>query len=146
MVEMGAIPPAPKELAGMDLNVEFVSMLAEAQRAIGVNSVDRFVGSLGMVAQMKPEVKDKFDADAWADDYSDRLGVDPKLIVASDQVAIIRQARAKAQAAQQKIAAAQQVGDAARSFAQAGAQQQQAPPSGPGGGSDVTSLFSGYSQ
>ena len=145
MVEMGAIPPAPKELAGMDLNVEFVSMLAEAQRAIGVNSVDRFVGSLGTVAGMKPEVLDKFDSDAWADDYSDRLGVDPKLIVASDQVAIIRQARAKAQAAQQKIAAAQQVGDAARSFAQAGAQQQ-APPNGAGAGSDVTSLFSGYSQ
>jgi hypothetical protein len=31
----------------MPLNVEFVSMLAQAQKAIGTNSIDRFVGNLG---------------------------------------------------------------------------------------------------
>jgi hypothetical protein len=140
MVEMGAIPPAPKELAGMDLAVEFVSMLAEAQKAIGTNSVDRFVGSLGTVAQMKPEVLDKFDSDAWADVYSDSLGVDPNLIVASDQVAIIRQTRAAAQAAQQKIAAAEQASNAVKNFSQAGAAQ----PGGPQQGGNVMDMFSGY--
>lgn len=137
MVEMGAIPPAPQELAGMDLNVEFISMLAQAQRAIGTNSVDRFVGSLGTVAQMKPEVLDKFDPDAWADVYSDSLGVDPRLIVGSDKVAMIRQARANAQAAQQKIAMAQQASEATRNFAQAGAAQQGAP-------ENPIQMFSGY--
>jgi hypothetical protein len=138
MVQMGALPPAPQELAGMDLSVEFISMLAEAQRAIGVNSVDRFVGSLGTVAQMKPDVLDKFDADAWADDYSDRLGVDPKLIVASDQVVMIRQARAKAQAAQQQAAASQQVSQTAKNLAQA--------PTGANSNAlnDVMNQFSGY--
>lgn len=137
MVEMGAIPPAPQEMAGMDLQVEFISMLAQAQRAIGTNSVDRFVGSLGTVAQMKPEVLDKFDSDAWADAYSDMLGVDPELIVASDKVAMIRQARTNAQAAQQKIALAEQASAATRNFAQAGAATQGAPAS-------PISLFSGY--
>ena len=146
MAEMGALPPAPPELQGMDLNVEFISMLAQAQRAIGTNSVDRFVGSLGTVAQMKPEVLDKFDSDAWADVYSDSLGVDPKLIVGSDQVAMVRQARANAQAAQEKIAAAQQVGNAAQSIAKAGnAGQAAAPGPAPNGpGSDVMNMFSGY--
>jgi len=104
MVEAGLIPPAPEEMQGMELNVEFVSMLAQAQRAIGTNSVDRYVNSMGMVAQMKPEVLDKFDGDAWADGYADMLGVDPSLIVAGPQVAKIRQARAQAQqaAAQQE--------------------------------------------
>ena len=104
MVEAGLIPPAPEELQGMELNVEFVSMLAQAQRAIGTNSVDRYVNSMGMVAQMKPDVLDKFDSDAWADGYADMLGVDPSLIVAGPQVAKIRQARAQAQqaAAQQE--------------------------------------------
>lgn len=140
MVEMGAIPPAPPELAGMDLNVEFISMLAQAQRAIGTNSVDRFVGSLGTVAQMKPDVLDKFDSDAWADAYSDMLGVDPTLVLGNDQVAIIRQTRAQAQAAQQKLAAAEQVSGAAKNFAQASVAGQ----NGPGPGSDVMNMFSGY--
>lgn len=140
MIEMGALPPAPQELAGMDLAIEFISILAQAQRAIGTNSMDRFVGSLGTVAQLKPEVLDKFDSDSWADVYSDSLGVDPRLIVGNDQVAVVRQARAQAQAAQQKIAAAQQVGDAAQSVAKAGA----TPPNPNGPGSDVMNLFSGY--
>lgn len=138
MVEMGALPPAPPEMAGMDLNVEFISMLAQAQRAIGTNSVDRFVGSLGTVAQMKPDVLDKFDSDAWADAYSDMLGVDPKLIVASDQVAVIRQSRANAQAAQEKMAAMQQVSQTARNFGQASASAAQP------GAQDVMNQFSGY--
>ena len=104
MVEAGLVPPAPEELQGMELSVEFVSMLAQAQRAIGTNSVDRYVNSMGMVAQMKPDVLDKFDSDAWADGYADMLGIDPTLIVAGPQVAKIRQARAQAQqaAAQQE--------------------------------------------
>ena len=104
MIENNLIPPAPEELQGMELNVEFVSMLAQAQRAIGTNSVDRYVNSMGMVAQMKPDVLDKFDSDAWADGYADMLGIDPELIVPGSQVAKVRQARAQAQqqAAQQE--------------------------------------------
>jgi hypothetical protein len=137
MIEVGALPPAPQELAGMDLAVEFISMLAQAQRAIGTNSIDRFVGTLGTVAELKPEVLDKFDSDSWADVYSDSLGIDPKLIVASDKVAMIRQARANAQATQEKIAAAQQASVAAKNVAQAGQAAQ-------AGGGDVMGMFSGY--
>ena len=99
MVEAGLVPPAPEELQGMELNVEFVSMLAQAQRAIGTNSIDRYVNNMGMVAQMKPDVLDKFDSDAWADGYADMLGVDPKLVVGGERVARIRQERAQAQQA-----------------------------------------------
>ena len=92
----------------MELNVEFVSMLAQAQRAIGTNSIDRYVNNMGMVAQMKPDVLDKFDSDAWADGYADMLGIDPKLIIAGQQVAKIRQARAEAQQAMAQQEAQQQ--------------------------------------
>jgi len=99
MIEANLIPPAPEELQGMDLSVEFVSMLAQAQRAIGTNSIDRYVNNMGMVAQMKPDVLDKFDSDVWAEAYADMLGVDPKLVIGGEQVARIRQQRAEAQAA-----------------------------------------------
>ena len=99
MIENDLVPPAPEELQGKELSVEFVSMLAQAQRAIGTNSVDRYVNSMGLVAQMKPDVLDKFNSDEWADGYADMLGVDPKLIIGGERLARIRQEKAEAQQA-----------------------------------------------
>jgi hypothetical protein len=139
MVEAGVIPPPPPELQGMDISVEFVSILAQAQRAIATNGIDRFVGNLGQVAQFKPDVLDKFDSDAWADAYSDMLGVDPHLIVANDKVALLRESRAKAQQAQAAAQAMQQG---------AAVQQQMAnTPTSPDNKTaltDVMNMFSGY--
>ena len=118
IVEAGILPPPPKELEGVDLNVEFVSMLAQAQRAIGTGSVDRLLGTFGAVMQMKPDVLDKLDADQLIDKYADMLGVDPDLIVADDKVAIIRQQRAKQQQAMQQAAMMQPMADAAKTMSQ----------------------------
>ncbi len=137
MVQANILPPAPPEMQGMELNVEFVSMLAQAQRAIGTNSVDRFVGSLGAVAQMRPEVLDKFDADQWVDAYSDMLGVDPKLIVANDQVAVVRQARNQAMAAKEQSEVMEQTSNTVKNLAQA-------PTNQPTALRDVMNMFSGY--
>src|SRR6185312_11913609 len=118
MIAGNAVPPPPQEMQGVELGVELISVLAQAQRAINTNSTDRFVGNLGTVAQMKPEVLDKFNPDAWVDAYSDQLGVDPSLIVANDQVAMIRNARAKAQAAQQQTAVMEQQSKTAKNLGQ----------------------------
>jgi hypothetical protein len=91
-----------------EINVEFVSMLAQAQRAVGVNSVDRWMMSVGSVAQFKPDILDKVDADYWCDAYADMLGVDPKMIVATDKVALVRDQRAKQQAEMAKAQMAEQ--------------------------------------
>lgn len=137
MVEAGNILPPPPEMQGMELNVEFVSMLAQAQRAIGTNSIDRYVGNLGMVAQYKPDVLDKFDADQWADAYADMLGVDPKLIVPNEEVALIRQARAEAQAAQAQMESMKVASEAARNLGSV--------PSTGNAAMDLMGQFSGYS-
>lgn len=117
LLKAGALPPPPQELQGQELQIYFISILAEAQRAVETNSVDRFVGSLGAVSQYKPDVLDKFDADEWADAYSDLLGVDPKLIIPSDKVAVIRQQRARAQAQAAKTAQVEQQASAAQKLA-----------------------------
>jgi hypothetical protein len=138
MIEGGAIPPPPDEMQGMQLNVEFVSMLAQAQRAIGTNGIDRFVGNLGVIAAAKPEVLDKFNADKWADVYSDMLGVDPNLIVADDKVALLRDARNKAMAAKEQASMMEQNSNTAKNLA-----------SSPTGGqpnalNDLLNNYSGY--
>jgi len=137
MLAAGIVPPPPPELHGMDLNVTYVSMLAQAQRAIATNGVDRFVGNLGQIASFKPDIIDKFDSDMWADKYSDMLGVDPEFIVPSDKVALIRNQRAQQQAQQQKVAMAEQAASAAQKLGTV------ATPNG-NAGSDVMQAFSGY--
>lgn len=137
MVEAGIVPPAPPELQGNQLNVEFVSMLAQAQKSIATNGIDRFITSMEQIAQAKPEVLDKLDADKWADMYGDMLGVDPQLIIPDDQVQAMRQARAQQQAAQQQLAAQNQAADTAQKLASAKTDT-------PSALTDVTSQFSGY--
>lgn len=104
VVEAGILPQPPRELEGHDLNVELIGILAQAQRAVGVNSIDRFVAGLGAVAGAKPEVLDKLNADKWADVYADALGIDPQLIVPDEDVLAQREARAQAQAQAQQQA------------------------------------------
>jgi hypothetical protein len=137
MLEAGVIPTPPDELGGQELSVEFISVLAQAQKAIGTNSIDRFVNSLGMVAQFKPEVLDKLDSDKWADTYSDLLGVDPRLVIDDNTVKQIRQQRAQAQQAQAQQEALAQQSQNVKNLASADTSKQSAL-------TDVLSAFSGY--
>lgn len=139
MLRAGIVPPPPQELQGLDLNVEFVSMLAQAQRAVGLASVDRLVGTVGQIAAAKgdPALWDKLDTDQIVDAYSDMLGVDPTLIVADNKVALIREQRAQAQQAAQQAAALEQAAGTAKDLAAASTSGQNAL-------TDVTRAFSGY--
>jgi Bacteriophage head to tail connecting protein len=123
---VGNLAP-PRELQGQDLEVEFVSTLAQAQRAVGVQSIDRLIGTIGSLSQIWPGAADKLDADQAVDAYADMLGVDPSLIVADDRVAIIRKDRQALQQAQQLAAAAGPMKDmalAAKAAGEAGAASQ----------------------
>jgi hypothetical protein len=136
--------PPPPEMHGQEINVEFVGMLAQAQRAIGVGSVDRLIGTIGTLATFQHNsglgitAFDKLNTDEIVDQYADMLGVDPRLIVANDKVAIIRKNRADTQAKQQQVANAVPAAKAAKDLAAAG-------PSGQQAVDDIIGKFSGYS-
>lgn len=117
LLQAGKLPPIPEQLAGQDIKPEFISVLSQAQRAIGVNSVERFVVALGSIAQFKPEALDKFDADAWVDETAEALGVPPEMIVPNEEAEQLRQARNQAMAAQQQAAASEQVSKTASNLA-----------------------------
>ena len=121
MVATGVLPPAPPELHNADIKVEFVSVLAQAQRAVGLASIDKLIGTVMVMSQGKqdPSVWDKVDTDKAIDKYSDMLAVDPELIVADDKVALIRKGRAQQQQAQQAAQAAPLAAQAMKNAAQA---------------------------
>jgi hypothetical protein len=104
MMEAGIVPPPPPELQGQELNVE-LDLHPRAGAARDRHQQHRPLRGQhdGNIAQAKPEVLDKFDADYWAETYSDMLGVDPKLIVRRDEVAQIR-AQSRQQAASKAAA------------------------------------------
>jgi len=126
MADAGMLPPAPPELEGQDLGIEFVSMLAQAQKAIGVNAVDRFLGTMNIMAQSQLEVLDRIDSDELVDGYADMLGVDPDYIVPVEEAQQKRAARDKALAAKEQAAAMQVQASTAKDLAAApvGGQQQ----------------------
>ena len=131
MAQVGMLPPIPQELRDVDLNIEFVSILAQAQRAVMTNAVDRFTQNLGTLVAIKPDLADKFDADYWADYYADVLGIDPQLIVPGKEVAIIRQQRAQQQQQMMQMEQAQQAATVAKDLASAQAASAPQPPMQP---------------
>lgn len=121
MVAQGRIPPPPPEMKGMPLRVEYTSIMAQAQKALGISTIERFVGEMGVIKQMNPEdpaVLDKVNFDEAIDHYGDGLTLPPGIVRDDDEVATIRQQRQQAQAAQQQLAAAEQASKAAKNLSE----------------------------
>lgn len=112
--EAGALPPPPPELEGADLDVEFISVLAQAQRAVGIAGTERVLTTAIQLGAVQPQVLDKIDFDQVIDEYADAFGVNPKVIVPDDKVAEIREERRAAMQAQQTAAAMPQTVDSAK--------------------------------
>ena len=100
MVEYNMLPEVPEELYGRELSIEYVSVLAEAQKNASANGIVRTAQQIGLLAQINPQAVDKLDVDATIDQLADMNGVPPSLIVTGQKVALIRQQRAEQQQAQ----------------------------------------------
>lgn len=138
MLEANLVPPPPESMQGMDLNIEFVSMMAQAQKAVSTNSIDRFLGTVTNLAQIKPTAVQKINEDKIVDLYADALGLDPSALYGDEEVALVRQKMAQAQEQAQKAAAMNQGADTLQKLSNANTQDKNAL-------TDVTKMFSGYS-
>lgn len=114
------IEPPPQELAGIDLKIEFIGALAQAFKSIAAGKIDRMAGYVGNLAasqaaaQQPVTAYDKFDVDQSIDEYALAIGVPPTVIKSDDDVAAIRDNRAKQQQAQQMAQMAGPIKDAAQ--------------------------------
>lgn len=108
MERQGQIPPPPQEIEGVSLKVEYVSIMAQAQKLAGIATIERFAGFGQGLLQVSPESADKIDFDQMIDVYGDRLSLQPGIIRSDDKVAALRQGRAQAQQEQQAAATIQQ--------------------------------------
>lgn len=106
MNRRGMIPPPPAEIAGYPLNVQYTSIMAQAQKLIGTASVERVVGFVGNLLSLGfTDAADKLDIDATIEEYSSMHGTPPTMLRSEDAVTEIRDRKAKAEQAQQAMAA-----------------------------------------
>ena len=99
----GILPPVPEGLPpGADIEVEYTSALSQAQNLSRVTNMQQFVGQLGQVAQVKPEVLDLLDEDRLTRKFAEFLNVPPDILRERDEVEALRQARVRQQEAMQQ--------------------------------------------
>ncbi|AVD60294.1 phage tail protein [Morganella morganii subsp. morganii] len=107
MAENNLLPVPPDEMQGMQLKVEYISVMAQAQKAIGVSSIERFIGFTSGIGQFSPDALDKINVDETIDAYAASIGVPPSVVATNEQVAQIREQRAQQQAMAQQMQMAQ---------------------------------------
>lgn len=101
LLRRGKFPKPPPELEGGALRVEYVSIMAQAQKLIGVSSIDRFVGFVSQTGAVFGTPSDKVNRDALEEEYANLTGVASNVIFTDEQVQATREQRAKeVQAAQ----------------------------------------------
>ena len=111
-------PPAEVANGSTPIEIEYVSMLAEAQRAAHTTGMERFLAQLGNIAAVKPDVIDIPNWDRMMTRYAMVLGNDPSDINSADELAVIRQMREQQQAQQQALQAAPIAADAAKNLSE----------------------------
>jgi hypothetical protein len=111
MQRAGMLPPAPAVLReAPDIKIEFISILTQMQRMVGLGQIERAFGFIGSAAGMFPEVRHKIDAMEMIDEYWERAGAPAKILrPTEDAQADADQEAQNAQAAQ----AAEMAGKAA---------------------------------
>ncbi len=120
LLRAGALPPLPPILQsmGVDIEIEFVNQFARAQRLEDVTNIQTWLGQIGQMAQLKPEVLDVVNTDAVAYESGRIMGVPEEVMLDEKAVAAIRAQRAKVQSTQAALQGGVQLGDMASKFAQ----------------------------
>ena len=116
-LDNGLFPQPPQQIAGLPIKVEYTSILAQAQKQLGIQQISRVVAFVQSVIQalggQDTSIADGIDWDQTLREVCDMEGTPAK--INKDQAVIdqVRQQRAKAQQQQQQVAMAEQAANAA---------------------------------
>lgn len=97
MSRNGDIPPAPPEMQGQEIKIEFISILALAQKQAGLAAINNTLTFVATAAQMTQSLDpfDKINIDEAINEVAEMNGVPPALIRSDEEVAQARGQRAE---------------------------------------------------
>lgn len=98
-MEAGILPEVPQELEGEEIEIEFISTLAQAMKAQNISSMERFITFTANMAQaVDPVLIKKIKGEKMIDDYADFANIDPNQIAPNEELETLRQQQAEKQA------------------------------------------------
>lgn len=95
MGRMGLLPPPPQGVHIPSLQIEFVSILAQAMKAADLTATERAFQFATANAERFPDMSDNLDSDESFRDYTDKLGMPAKNLRDPDARDKLRADRAK---------------------------------------------------
>ena len=104
-------PPAPEFLAGKDIEIEYVSPLAKAQKSTELSSIMRAIEILGSLSNVAP-VFDHINMDKLVRHLAEIVGVPQKILKPQNQLNAERQQAEAQQEQMQQMQQLQQVAEA----------------------------------
>jgi hypothetical protein len=122
----GQLPPPPKGMEGLPLQVKYQSAAAAAQLSTNGNAVLRVLQDLAPLVGVMPRIMDRIDPDGLVDTLFAARGVPAAVSRSREEADKISEERAKQQQMAQAMAMAEQGAGAAKDAAQAGATMAQA--------------------
>lgn len=96
------LPPAPEGVDTNRIKVEFVSLLAQAQKMADVPAIEKTMAFMGNLAGIYPEIADNIDFDKALREFGNKNGAPELIFKAEQDVEDLRQQRAQAQQQQQQ--------------------------------------------
>ncbi len=120
----GWLTQAPQELDGFDIDFNFDSPITQTQKLKKLPPIEQYIQFLANVAAFEagagkqPTAADNLDVDEVVAEYGDTIHVSPKVIRSKNEVAQLRQSRAKDIEQQKAEAALSQLPDQARALSQ----------------------------
>lgn len=122
----GLMPPPPEELEGVDLKIEYISMMHQAQKSQALGGLTSVVNLILPIAERDPSILDKWDLDKWSEHLNEAAGTPPDIVRPQEQVDEIRAARAQEQARAKEAEQQELEAKAAKTLSETDTQNQNA--------------------
>ena len=120
----GVIPPPPPELSEAEYKIEYISLLAQAQKLTMSQSMHAYLGMAERVAQLDPFTIHKTDWNEYLDQFGDMVGLPAKVMNDTEEVekmkAQAQEQQAKEQQMMEQQAAVQNVKDLGQASTESG--------------------------
>jgi hypothetical protein len=115
----GLLPDPPQELAGADIDIQYISILSDAQRSAGTLSIERYLQAVGQATGVWPEARNIPNIEELMRDYAEGIGIKPSGLNSRDQYAAMRDAEQAQQELAQNAAVGNELASGAKVLSEA---------------------------
>ena len=103
-MENGILPEAPELINGKHMEIEFVSTLAQAQKAVKISAMERFTTfTINLAQTLDKSLSMKLNAAKIIDDYADYANISPEQLISNTELERLKQVQQEEEARAEQI-------------------------------------------